>query len=357
MQAGNYINDFAEIKTKITIEGVGGMANLVATTSPPNGKAILTTDTDVTLSNLAFSGANVSDGNGAGVRYQSGNLTINNSYFHDNQDGLLAASDPSGSITINNSEFAHNGTGDGQTHNLYVDDVGSLAINNSYFHDAVVGHEIKSRAANTVIQNSRIQDQDGTASYSVDLPNGGNATIKNDVIQQGPNSQNPAIISAGEEGNIQSNSSLTVTGNTIINDLNSPSAVAVVNDTPAIATISNNSIYGLTSDEIAHGPAAISGNVFLSSEPALDTSSPYASSTASTGSDPSGNAAADPPPASSQNSGQALDIAGTDPGGTQPAAPGAGTILASNGTFTHFAYGHMGTGLSDQGMLALGLWS
>src|SRR6202142_959275 len=73
VQAGTYTNDFATIKTNITIEGVGGMVNLVATVPPPNGKAILVTNTDVTLDNIAFSGAKVADGNGAGIRYQAGN--------------------------------------------------------------------------------------------------------------------------------------------------------------------------------------------------------------------------------------------------------------------------------------------
>ncbi|MBV1798701.1 hypothetical protein [Siccirubricoccus sp. G192] len=49
---------------------------LVATVPPPNGKGILVTNTDVTLDNLEFSGARVADMNGAGVRYQGGNLTI-----------------------------------------------------------------------------------------------------------------------------------------------------------------------------------------------------------------------------------------------------------------------------------------
>ena len=121
MQAGTYTDDFATITTKITIEAVGGVAHLVATVPPTNGKAILVTDTDVTLRNLEFSGAKVTDANGAGVRYEGGNLTIDNCYFHDNQDGLLAADDPAGIITITNSQFAHNGVGGiGQTHNLYV---------------------------------------------------------------------------------------------------------------------------------------------------------------------------------------------------------------------------------------------
>ena len=92
VQAGTYVNDFATISKDITIVGVGGMANFVATVAPPNGKGILVTQSDVTIQNLSFSGAAVADGNGAGIRYEGGNLVIIDSYFHDNQDGLLANS-------------------------------------------------------------------------------------------------------------------------------------------------------------------------------------------------------------------------------------------------------------------------
>ena len=277
VQAGTYTNDFATITTNITIEGVGGMVNLVATQAPPNGKAILTTDANVVLDNIAFSGAAVPDGNGAGIRYETGNLTINNGYFHDNQDGILGGGNGTGTITINNSEFANNGTGDGFTHNLYIGDVATLTINDSYFHDAVVGHEIKSRAENTIIENSRIIDgPNGTASYSIDLPNGGNATITNNVIEQGPNSENPAIISYGEEGSLHAGTNVQITGNTILNDLNSPSALAVVNATSSAVTISNDQFFGLTSGQIVSGPATQSANTFLTTEPAIDTSSLFA---------------------------------------------------------------------------------
>ena len=275
VQAGTYSNDFAEIGKKITIEGVGGTAKLVATGPIPNGKGILITDTDVTIKNLEFSGATVNDGNGAGIRYQSGNLTVVNSYFHDNQNGLLTADNPSGSITIQNSEFSHNGTGDGYTHNLYVGDIGSLAIDRSYFHYAVVGHEIKSRAENTTITNSRIVDgPNGTASYSIDLPNGGNAVISNNVIEQGPNSQNPNIIAFGEEGNLRTGSSLKIVNDVILNELDSPSAMAVWNATSVSAVVDNISTYGLSPAQLLRGPGTVSGVTALSSEPAINITPP-----------------------------------------------------------------------------------
>ncbi|UBV44079.1 hypothetical protein LAJ19_14805 (plasmid) [Deinococcus taeanensis] len=67
---GTYTNDFFEVNTRITIESASGLARLVATVAPPNGKAIITTNTDVTLRGLELTGAKVADRNGAGVRYQ-----------------------------------------------------------------------------------------------------------------------------------------------------------------------------------------------------------------------------------------------------------------------------------------------
>ena len=152
--AGTYTNDFPQGITKnLTLQGVGGMVHMVAMESPPNGKAILDVGAPgvtVTINDFEFSGTTVADGNGAGIRYEAGNLVLNNDYFHNNQDGLLSAADPSGSITINHCEFANNGAGDGYTHNLYVGEVGTLTVENSYFTGAVVGHEIKSRALNNI---------------------------------------------------------------------------------------------------------------------------------------------------------------------------------------------------------------
>ena len=276
VQAGTYVNDFAAVNTKITIQGVGGMAHLVATIPPPDGKSILTINTDVTLDHLEFSGAAVADRNGAGVRYQGGNLTVTNSYFHDNENGILGNASPTGTVTIRSSEFAHNGEGSGSTHNIYIGDVASLTIDGSYFHDAVVGHEIKSRAENTTITNSRIQDgPNATSSYSIDAPNGGNVLIQGNVIQQGPASQNPAIIAFGEEGNVHAGSVLNVTGNTILNDLQSPSLAAVWNASSAPATATNNRLYGVPAAQVTRGSVAVSGSTVLATEPALVTTSPW----------------------------------------------------------------------------------
>jgi len=63
-------------------------------------------------------------------------------------------------------------------------------VTNSYFHDMKVGHAIKSRAANNTITGNRIFDLNSNTSYSIDLPNAGNATISGNVIQQGTHAGN-----------------------------------------------------------------------------------------------------------------------------------------------------------------------
>jgi hypothetical protein len=274
--AGTYTNDFAVINHKITIQGVGGMVRLVATGPIPNGKAILVTNTDVTLDHIEFSGAKVPDGNGAGIRYQAGNLVIRNCYFHDNQDGILTADSATGTIDISRSEFARNGTGDGYTHGLYVGDIASLHVTDSYFHDTLVGHHIKSRAQHTVIENSRLFDGTGTASYNIDLPNGGDAVIRGNTIVQGANTQNPSIIHFGGAATIYAGSHLQVDNNVIENFASISSATGVWNQTATTAALSGNKFYHV--GKVGSGPYKEIGDVTLSSPVALDTSHPWSTS-------------------------------------------------------------------------------
>ena len=110
VDAGTYTNDFAHITTDITLTAVGGMVHLNATMPPPDGKAILTTDGNITINGFEFSGAAVADANGAGIRMQTGNLTINDCYFHHNENGILTSAE-GGTLTIDDSEFAFNGNG------------------------------------------------------------------------------------------------------------------------------------------------------------------------------------------------------------------------------------------------------
>ncbi len=269
VEPGLYVNDFIAIGHDLVLAAQGGTAKLVASASPPNGKAIITAGAsgiDVLISGLDISGAKVKDGNGAAIRYEGGKLTLKNVTAHGNENGLLAASDPAGAIAITGSNFYKNGNGTGTTHNIYVNNVGTFTVDSSTVTGAVVGHQIKSRAASTTITNNTIGDgEGGNASYEIDLPNGGVATISNNVIQKGPGAQNPAAIAFGAEGNLHPVSSLAVTGNTIVNTFASPSASAIRNFTEAAASVTGNALYGWVN--IVNGAGSAMGNTILATDP------------------------------------------------------------------------------------------
>jgi hypothetical protein len=279
VQAGIYTNDFVGIFKNLTLQAVGGPVQMVETIQPPNGKAMIDeggAGISVTINGFDISGVTVPDANGAAIRYEGGALTLNNDYFHGNQNGLLGAPDPNGTIDINNSEFAFNGVGgDGHTHNIYVGMIATLTISDSYFHDANVGHEIKSRAADTIITDSRIFDLQSTASYSIDLPDGGDATITNNVIEQGPNTQNPSILAYNEEPDPNPNPgrSVLIADNTVINDDAAGSAHLLTNVSATALTFENNDVWNLTPAQL-DGVAA-SGTTFLTTEPTLNTASTW----------------------------------------------------------------------------------
>ncbi len=268
VNAGTYVNDFGTVDAKVTIQGVGGIASFVATEPPTNLKGILTVDDDVTIRNLSFSGAAIDDadgGNAAGIRYEGGVMVLDNDTFSHNQDGILAnpvlSNLTTNTIAITGSTFSDNGSGSGYTHNLYVNEVSNLTVTGSTFEGAVVGHEFKSRAdVNVITDNTFYDGPTGTASYDIDLPDGGKDTLTGNVIEKGPESENDAMVHFGGEGIPYAGSSLTISGNTFENDLGAQ-AVAVLNQTAISATINNNTFDNLSASQLVQGPATGTGNV------------------------------------------------------------------------------------------------
>ena len=57
---------------------------------------------------------------------------------------------------------------------------------------------MKTRALANYILYNRISDEDdGTASYEIDIPDGGTSVVLGNVIQQGPKTGNGTIVSYG----------------------------------------------------------------------------------------------------------------------------------------------------------------
>jgi hypothetical protein len=219
IDAGTYVGDVATwTQDDLILRGAGGRARLQADGKSAQGKAIWVIAGDRTkIDRLEFSGATVPDGNGAGIRQEGDGLTVTRSWFHHNENGILAGANADSDIVIRRSRLFRNGAGDGYTHNLYIGAVRSLTVTGSYLWGADVGHELKSRAARNTIIGNRIADRDATASYSVDLPNGGSSLIAGNVIIQGPHSENSTVVSYGSEGFTRDSRRLRVVNNTFVN--------------------------------------------------------------------------------------------------------------------------------------------
>jgi hypothetical protein len=264
IDAGRYEGDVTRWRAnRLILRGVGGPVVLDAQGKSAGGKAIWVIQGDDTLvENIVFSGARVADQNGAGIRLEGDGLTLRHCVFHDNQMGFLVGARPNSDVTIERSEFFNNSVAIKGArhigHNIYIGRIRSFTLRFSYIHDAHVGHDVKSRAARTLIAYNRIVDGPlGEASYLVDLPNGGEALLIGNVLHQGARSQNFILVSFGEEGRRHSQNKLTMVNNTLVSDRRT--AIFVRNATEQTVWLINNLVAG--AGPLSRGPAQQMGNL------------------------------------------------------------------------------------------------
>jgi hypothetical protein len=237
------------------------------------------TGSNVTVENMEFENAAVSnaDGaNGAGFRSSGVNLTVLNSYLHNNQDGLLESNIAGSNIVIENSEFYQNGVSDkkltngyGFTHNLYIGHCASLTFEYNYTHASNVGHLLKTRAAVNTILYNKITQENGTSSYDIDIPNGGTSYVIGNEVEKGPNAGNPALLSYFEEGANANNpgQDLYVQNNTFVNQLGS--GTFVIDDSTSVAALLENNIWYGTGTVTNQSGATQTTNDSVSSNPSM----------------------------------------------------------------------------------------
>lgn len=221
--AGRYSGDVCVIeKNGLTIHGINGRPHIEAGGHAAAGKGIwVITGSDTLVENVELSGAAVPDRNGAGIWQEGRNLTVRHSYLHGNQNGIMILDSPQSQVLIEFTELAENGVGDGHTHNIYVHHVASFTMRYCYSHDANKGHLVKSRAARNYVYYNRLgDDAGGSTSYEVDLPNGGEAVLVGNFIEQGPHTANGAMVAYLEEGGRAGYpaSTLYAANNTLVNN-------------------------------------------------------------------------------------------------------------------------------------------
>lgn len=216
--AGTYRGDVALWRQKrLTIRAVGGRAVIHADGQSAEGKGIwVLRDGEFVIDGFDFIGARVPDGNGAGIRFERGRLTVRNSRFIDNQMGLLTGNDPGSELTIERCEFSGPTDGPRHYHNVYAGAIARFTMTASWSHSARVGHLVKTRARESVVSYNRFTDETGTASYELEFPNGGDALVVGNLIEQSARTDNETIVSFGAEGYRWPQNRLRMSHNTLV---------------------------------------------------------------------------------------------------------------------------------------------
>jgi hypothetical protein len=260
INAGEYPDDIVVWRhNHVTVRSIGGRAYVhgmariafAQDDDSRNGKGLwVVRGNRMRIENMEFSGARVTDQNGAAIRGEGRDLSICNGYFHDNENGFLGGAH--GTLTIEYSQFARNGRGDGYTHNVYVTAGNApgdrLVFRHNYSHDARIGHTLKTRARENYILYNRFADEtEGTSSYNIEVPNGGLTYVIGNVIQQGEHTDNATMVSYGAEGLVSGRvHAFYLINNTFVNDRGSGGFVATSNDTAVFRSTNNLFVSGGT---------------------------------------------------------------------------------------------------------------
>jgi hypothetical protein len=248
IDSGTYQNDYATwSQNDITIRGTGGFAHLKSKGLIPNRKAIwILKGNNIVIENVEFSGAAVKDGNGAGIRHSGGDLTLRNTFFHDNEFSILSGTLPDSNIEVISSRFWFQKRKNRFSHGIYIGKARRFTLIGSHFKGTDEGHHVKSRAFENHILYNRIEDgPGGNSSRLVDLPNCGLSFIIGNDLHQAATAENFTAIGYGHEGcqnRTDAQMELYVINNTFVNEARN--GTLVDNRAGGTALVSNNLFFG-----------------------------------------------------------------------------------------------------------------
>lgn len=221
--SGDYKGVTAVIEhKKLTIRGQGKTRPVILFDGKlASGRALfIVKGGDIRLENLEFRGARAAGANAAGVMFEKGRLEVVRCAFFDNEHGLVTGNVRDAELTVLESEIAHAPRQVGAlNHLLNVGTIARFTLTGSRLFNGFEGHLVKTRARESLILYNMIRDgSSGEASYEVDLPSGGRATLIGNVISQSPRSQNPVLISYGSEGKVWDDNALVLSHNTLVSE-------------------------------------------------------------------------------------------------------------------------------------------
>ena len=244
IEPGQYFDCAVWNADNLVIEGTG--PGVIITDKACMGKGLFVVEgKNTTVRNLTLTRSRVPDMNGAGIRLDNGNLTVDRVKFIDNQNGIMGGV-PGTTVTVRNSDFDKNGTCQAAcAHGIYIENVDLLRIENSHFSNTRQGHSIKSRALRTEVIGCTITDgPEGTSSYLIEVPIGGAVIARDNTLEKGPKSENHnAAIAIGAEGVTHPTTEIAITNNDFRNNGNYQTAL-LWNLTATPAKLNGNTLSG-----------------------------------------------------------------------------------------------------------------
>ena len=126
-------------------------------------------------------------------------------------NGIFSTGNTAGALTLENVELDSNGGASGPEHNAYIngsnsDPTFTFKVSGSWSHDSYYGHLLKSRAQRTIVEGSyltgsRAEAGQQTETYLLDVPDGGELTVRNTIFVKNysGNNSNGASVTFGVE--------------------------------------------------------------------------------------------------------------------------------------------------------------
>lgn len=209
-------------QNNLVIRGAAGERPvMLADGKSAEGKAIwVVRGGRVRIEHIEFHGARVADRNGAGIRFEKGQLSVHACRFVDNEMGILTANSAEQTLEVSDSEFGDQPRHtNGMSHLLYVGAIGKFVLRGSRFYNGYLGHLVKSRAREShVLYNMLVDGKNGKASYELEFPNGGVVFVIGNAIGQSVGTDNPILVAYGAEGRRWPDNALYLVHNTLVND-------------------------------------------------------------------------------------------------------------------------------------------
>lgn len=150
---------------------------------------------DATFRHLIFKGFRRADGNGnyAAVRLGQtfADIPMNSHVLFEDceitgcDNGIMGGA-VGQSVTMRRCYFHDNGNWTGRVHNVYFSAGDTLTVEDTLSTRCTIGHLLKSRAAKTIIRNTRLIGDGGMESACLDVPDAGILEMENVVCEKSP---------------------------------------------------------------------------------------------------------------------------------------------------------------------------